>query len=244
MTMTNEPTARNRASSGDAGDRGTGFPGLRVLSVPRIRQTVGTLKRVALAKLTDITMLSAPFGGEQYLFSPWLTALVDYGSGMTFVGAYRTDEDEADPRVPDICLRKSVWDRNLDLAQAPEDLRPYLAAGPQVANTFVFANGTTHPRLPEVMENALGVLSKGIAIVPEERQDVEWDWLSVEVADDRLICRLEYSPRVARSDSLEQVLLWWINEINGLMGDTGLSPDGEIRVSVRRSVPEMVDPDE
>jgi len=43
--------------------------------------TGATLKRVALAKLPDITLVSAGFGGERIVFSPWLTVVIDHGAG-------------------------------------------------------------------------------------------------------------------------------------------------------------------
>lgn len=78
-----------------------GYPGFLVMRPPRIAPTSATLKRVALAKLSDITLLSAAFGGEQVLFEPWLTLLVDDGRGAFLTGIYRTDAASASEAASD-----------------------------------------------------------------------------------------------------------------------------------------------
>jgi hypothetical protein len=225
-----------------------GYPGFRVARPPRLRRTSATLKRIALAKLSDIEIFSASFEGESFLFLPWLTALIDHGDRMTVTGIYRTDESSSregaaeDPRIPTVCLRRSDWDRGRDLQQAPdvEDPEYYFSHGPQVKNTFVFANHVTHHGLANVMNSALSVLVRGISIGPIKRKDSEWTFIEVDLADDRLSFKIGYSPLLAQSKSLESVLPNWINEISELIQKDGLSPDGEITLSIRRSVPEIV----
>jgi hypothetical protein len=226
-----------------------GYPGFFVRRPPGLTLSVALLKRIAFHKISDITFFSASFGGERYVFEPWLTAVADYGDGMACVGVYRTEESSsegagcpADPTVPTLCLRRSEWDRELDWRQACEarDLAGYLAAGPQVTNTFVFGNRTTHPGVDEIMSQALSVLTRGISVVPSEQRCTEWEFVGVELGDDRLTCTIQYSPLTARSESLEAVLPAWMAEIDGLLQRDGLSPDGGIDLSITWSVPERV----
>jgi hypothetical protein len=229
-------------------DTPVGYPGFRVARPPRLRRTSATLKRIALAKLSDIKIFSASFRGESFLFLPWLTVLIDRGDRITVTGVYRTNESASsegaaeDPRVPTVCLRKSDWDRVLDLQQAPDVADPehYFTYGPQVKNIFVFANHTTHPGLADVMNAAVSVLVRGISVEPINRKSSEWISVDVELADDRLNLRIDYSPLLARSQSLESVLPAWIEGIDELVQKDGLSPDSEIVLSIRRSVPEIV----
>lgn len=215
---------------------------------PRIRPTSATLKRVALAKLSDITLLSAAFGGERVLFEPWLTLLVDYGGGAFLTGVYRTeaasDSDAASdgPRLPIWCLRKSEWLRQTDLDQSngADDLSGYLSSGPQVANRLVFADRATHPELDGVMHRVLTAVTAGITVVPIQPRTSQWQFVDLDLADDRLICSIQYSPLIARSESLEAVLPPWRSQIDELLGRDGFLPDGQVTLGIRRSVPELV----
>ncbi|MEV4465899.1 hypothetical protein AB0J51_20020 [Micromonospora echinofusca] len=62
------------------GERATvGYPGFVVMRPARLLPNVGTLKRIAVAKLAGIRMVSASFSGDRLLFQPWLTVMVDEG---------------------------------------------------------------------------------------------------------------------------------------------------------------------
>lgn len=76
-------------------------------------------------------------------------------------------------------------------------------SGPQIDNRFVFANRATHPQVNDVMEAAVAILMRGISIVPISQRPSEWQFVAVELADDRLTCKVDYSPFLAQSDALE-----------------------------------------
>lgn len=217
-----------------------GYPGFRVAPAPQLRLVGATLSRVALAKLSDITMFSASFGGEGYTFEPWLTALIEYDRRKTFAGVYRTEE--AEPGDPAFCLRWSTWDRDKDARHVSDmaSLQAYLATGPQIEHTFTFANHASHPDLPQVMSAALEVLAAGITVAAARQKPTDWVNVNVEVADPRLTCKIDYSPLTARSDAVEQALLPWLDAIGKLAQDPGIEPDGEVQLTIRRSVPEIV----
>lgn len=224
-----------------------GYPGFLVMRPPRISSATATLKRVALAKLVDIRLMSATFGGETILFEPWLTLLVDYGRGAFLAGVYRTDsasDEDADrdgSGSPIWCLRKSEWDREEDLERSRDvlDLGEYLRSGPQVTSKLVFANRATHPEVDSMMHTALVTLRPGIRLTPVERRPSEWQFVDFDLADEGLTCRMEYSPLIARSETLESVLPSWLSKLDELICRGGFLPDGEVTVSIRRSVPEL-----
>lgn len=221
-----------------------GYPGFYVAPAPQLRLVGATLSRVALAKLSDITMFSASFGGESYTFEPWLTALIEYGHRKTFAGVYRTEEPEPDDPAgtPAFCLRWSTWDRDRDAMHVSDmtSLQDYLATGPQIEHVFTFANQATHPGLPQVMSAALEVLASGIKVEPASHRSTDWVNVNIEVADTHLICKIDYSPMTARSDAVEQALPPWLNAISRLTQDQGIKPDDEVKLTIRRSVPEIV----
>jgi hypothetical protein len=220
-----------------------GYPGLSVAPVPQLRLVGATLSRVALAKLSDITMFSATFDGESCTFTPWLTALIEYARRKVFAGVYRTDEPQDDAaRTPTACLRWSTWDRDRDVRHVSDmtSLRNYLATGPHVEHTFTFANHTTHPELTQVMNAALATLAAGIKVEPASTRPTDWHNVALELADDHLTCKIDYSPLTARSEAVEAALPPWLEAINRLARNPGLTHDGDIKISIRRSVPEIV----
>jgi len=239
--------------SRDIEETPVGYPGFIVSGPARLSPTIGTLKRVALAKLSDVRFFSATFDGEELLFEPWLTTLIDYGASARFVGVYRTepetdDEEEADAPAEDsklgtLCLRQSEWVRDTDLAQSggAEDLREYLTAGPQVDNTLVFGAGTAHPEIVDATRQLLSKLATGITIAASEPRSTAWHYVAVEVADNQFTTTISYSPLLAKCDVLETNLPSWLACVDDLVKRPGWIPGSEVTLSIRRSVPELLD---
>jgi hypothetical protein len=220
-----------------------GYPGFSVAPAPQLRLVGATLSRVTLAKLSDITMFSTTFDGGSYTFTPWLTALIEYERRKVLAGVYRTGETEPDAaRTPTVCLRWSTWDRDRDVRHVSDmaSLQGYLATGPQVENVFTFANQATHPELTQVMDAAVAFLATGIKVEPAGPRPTDWHNVALELADDRLTCKIDYSPLTARSEAVEAALPSWLTAINRLAQHPGLKCDGAIKISIRRSVPEIV----
>lgn len=215
-----------------------GYPGFAVLR-PNFRPSPATLRRAALAKLAGIRLVSASFGGESALFSPWLTVMVDHDSGAFLVGIYRSDELSAD--LPTFCLRRSDWLRERDIRQvrAAPDLREYLLVGQEVTHRFVFAASATHSEIHQSMVRVLRDLRGGITVTPSEPRDTQWNLIACDVADGMFNCSVEYSPILARSEILDAALPRWLDDMRRLLDQDGVSPDGEITISIERSVAEL-----
>jgi hypothetical protein len=168
------------------------------------------------------------------VFAPWLTTLIDRGTSMRFVGVYRTDSTEW------LCVRHSEWIREADLKRARRapDLRAYLASGSQITDSFVFAQD--RPELVVATRRLLAALAKGITVAATGPRQVTWREVSVEVADDGFVTGVEYSPLTARSDVLESGLAPWLEVAEDAVAQGGIRPDGEITLSIRRSIAEIV----
>jgi hypothetical protein len=225
-----------------------GHPGFRVRDPAPLRPTPATLRRVALAKLSSVEFFSASLGGESFVFAPWLTTLIDYGTSMRFVGVYRTDpfrDDDEEPTPADprwLCIRRSEWIREADLERASRanDLGEYLASGPQIADSYVFGTTQAQPYLVDVTRRTLADFAYGITIAATATRQADWQEVSVEVADDSLATTVNYSPLTARSDVLESGLPPWLEIAEAAVAQGGTRPDGEITLNIRRSVPEIV----
>ncbi|WP_232663257.1 hypothetical protein [Pseudonocardia sp. TRM90224] len=225
-------------------DGPTGYPGFRVDRPPRLRALPITLRRIGRAKMTGIRFFSATVRGESFLFEPWLVTFVEERDRMRCVGVYRTDDEspDDDPAEPWLCVRRSVWERDADIdrAEQADDLRSYLAAGPQIVDRFLLTNRIRHPHVAEVTDAAISALADGVSVEPVRRPDSEWQYVEVDLADDRSMASIAYSPIVTRSDVLESVLSTWLPAVEDLADGDGLAPDGPLRISIERSVPELV----
>jgi hypothetical protein len=225
-----------------------GYPGFRVRDPAALRSTPATLRRVAYAKLSSVEFFSASVRGEESVFTPWLTTLVDHGGAMRFLGVYRSDpiEDfDGDP-PPDAArllgIRRSEWIRDIDVAQANQapDLGQYLTAGPQLSERYTFATTETAPQVVDATRTLLANLARGITIHTPGTPSSRWHEVTIDVADDTFAASVNYSPLLARSEVIESLLPHWLDITDQAALQDGIAPDREIDLSIRRSVPEIV----
>ncbi len=226
-----------------------GYPGFRVRDPATLRSTPAVLRRVARAKLSSVEFFSASLRGEDFVFTPWLTTFIDHGGAMRFLGVYRSDpvEDFGDEDPPPdavrwLGLRRSEWIRDVDIAQAnqAQDVGQYLAAGPQVSERYTFATTDTVPQVVDATRRLVSDFSRGITVAAPGTPDSRWQEVTVDVADDSFIASVNYSPLLARSEIVESLLPFWQETVDRAALQGGVAPDGEIDLSIRRSVPEIV----
>jgi hypothetical protein len=89
------------------------------------------------------------------------------------------------------------------------------------------------------MARVLTSLRGGITVAPTEARESKWNVVICHVADGMFNCAIEYSPILARSEILEEILPRWLEDIQRMVGQAGISPDGEVTISVERSVAEL-----
>ncbi len=227
----------------------TGYPGFRVRGPAPLRPVPATLRRVAHAKLSSVEFFSAALRGEDTVFTPWLTTLIDHGGAIRFLGVFSSDpiEDFGDDEPPPdavrwLGIRRSEWIRDVDLAQANQasDVARYLAEGPQLAERYTFATTDTAPQVVEITNRLVADLARGFTVGAPGTPDSRWHEVTVDVADDRLIASVNYSPLLARSDAIESLLPAWLETVDRAAQQDGVPPDAEIDLTIRRSVPEIV----
>jgi hypothetical protein len=226
-----------------------GYPGFRVRDPAALRATPATLRRVAYAKLSSVEFFGASLRGEEFVFTPWLTTLIDHGGAMRFLGVYRSDpiEDFGDDEPPAdavrwLGVRRSEWIREVDVAQANQaaDVGQYLAAGPQTSERYTFATTDAVPQVVDATRRLVADLARGFTVSAPGIPDSRWHEVTVEVADDAFVASVNYSPLLARSEVVESLLPYWLDVADRAALQGGAAPDGEIELSIRRSVPEIV----
>lgn len=202
------------------------------------------MKRIALAKLADITLMSAEFGGDKLVSEPWVSLLIDAGSTVKFLGVYQPsfEPDEDSATRPNLCWRRSEWNRNVDHEQLAEatDVRAYPPGDTQISSIITFTRIAAQPALTDLIERTITEFSHGVTITAAERTDILWQALQLDIADDRLIYTIDYSPLLVQSERVETWADAWIKFLGKLDPHDAITPDADIIVSYRRSLPEML----
>ena len=221
-----------------------GHPGCRIASPPRFAPTGAFLKRIALAKLADITLMRAEFDGDKIVFEPWVSLLIDEGRTAKFLGVYRPafESNEDSATRPNLCWRRSTWNRDVDHEQLAEvdDLRAYLTGDTQISSIIAFTRMAAQPALTDLIERTITAFSRGVTITAAERTDMPWQALRLDIADERLIYTIDYSPLLVQSELVETWAQTWIEYLDTLDPHGAIAPDADISVSYRRSLPEML----
>ena len=79
-----------------------------------IRPTPALGRKIALLKMTEISLISGDFQDTPILFYPWLWILFDDTAKLEFYGIYKMNEEHRDNdfeenNLPSVCLRKCFW---------------------------------------------------------------------------------------------------------------------------------------
>jgi hypothetical protein len=223
-----------------------GHRGVRRYSPNRLLINLMRLKRAAMVKTADFTLMTAEFGGERITFQPWLTLRVVRRDRIVSCGVYQQafprDESEAGPLLPDVAWRRTEWDRARDVERidATPDKGAYLVGDEQVDSQVRFGRLADQPRLAAVLQESIEALAGGVRVVGLARPDAEWEQLRVSVLADELALTVEYAPWLAQSDAVESWAEVWLSLFESL-DDTGVvAPDGDVIASYDDSFAELV----
>lgn len=223
-----------------AGDRGTRR---HVRRLPRIG--LGWLKRAALVKTADFSLMRADFDGEEVVFEPWLSLrLVEpYWIGSWAVYQLASSDDPEEGSVyPDVAWRRVewVWSRDADRIQAAPDKAAYLRGGAQLDSRIRFGRLAELPRLATAVREGIEVMAAGVVVHGTDRPDVVWQRLHVAVEDEKAVMTLDYAPWKTRCGEVESWAQRWSMLVDSL-DDTGtITPDGDVTVSYEYSYEELV----
>lgn len=221
-----------------------GYPGFRVRDPAPVRPTPAMLRRVAHAKLSSVELFSASLRGQSVVFAPWLTTLIDHGGAMRFLGVYRGDPtaDQPPEAVGWLAVRRSEWIRDVDIATAnrADDVGHHLTAGPQISDRYAFATTDDQTQVVDATQGLVTALARGFTIGAGGARHPTWQQLTIDVADDHFVTTVTYSPLLGHSDVIESLLPSWLETARSAAEHDGIVPDEEISLTIRRSVPEIV----
>lgn len=212
----------------------------------RLRPTPGTLSRFAHAKLTDITVMTASFGGRTRTFEELLSVYLDRSTAAAYLAVYHPSfpgEENGEPDDgPDLCWRRSYWDRTVDLsrARAATDPKGYVVGDTQLDSDIVVTRSGDQPELAAAVRSGIELFSRGVTVTAAKRPDAEWHQITVDVADDSVIATVGFSPLLAASPEVEQWAARWAELFTRLDPARGVALDGPIRVSYRESFTDLL----
>lgn len=223
------PLAWERNSDGTCAELAAGGPG-------RIAHAGALLKQLAIAKMLEVSLVSAEFGEVPAVYEPEVWAFVDRGADAELAAAYRLafppDEGE---ELPALCVRRAVWSREEDYAafEAAADKREYLLGEGQVRSRILFLTEDGSARARSAMDAIRQALARGISWHQEVRTSVAWQELKCFVSDGSGELLVSYSLYERRCCEIESWLPGWLETLSSLDYDGGVKPDRGSRISYR-----------
>ncbi len=222
-----------------------GKPAQIVQALPPKRINRLILQAVAKARMTEITMISATFGGVPVLFEPWVEVLLMGRKTAEFVGVYLPafpcgEQREAQPCV---CLRKSLWNGDRDLRQysLAENKKAYLENNGQVESRIVFPEIAHHSEIHRLVQEIQDIFRQGVNVETVNRSAVPWYEITCKVLDKTVLYSVSYTPFSSRCEGIEAWISKWHDYLDRISSEEGYLPDMECRVSYRLSLADRIE---
>lgn len=208
--------------------------------------TPGLLKKMAISKMIDVTLISADFNENTVFFTPLIWLLLDYGISVEFFGVYATESSEDEcvsdsgselGNLPNFCIKKAFWSKLEDLKkfQMASDKKKYILGESQTISNIIFIESTHCLEATQLISEAIQVSKHGLSL-QENQKESEYEEIKINISDGRFYLNFAYHPGVLTNSTLEEWILKWRNCIDKLPLDIGYLPDGKIRISYELSL--------
>lgn len=206
------------------------------------------LKRMALAKMTDITLLSAEFQDNVVLFEPRVSILLDMNTHVEFRGIYQIHRDNEDPQeipvqsLPSLALRQASWIRDNDFKQfnMATNKRAYIESEQQVLSRIIFTTPELQPTIYRLVEDARNLVQAGIKLEPALHPNYQSEEIRFCVDDEELRFSLLYLPHIRQSPTLEKWIGQWMQSFAQVDFSGGIIPDHGCSISYSHSLLELL----
>jgi hypothetical protein len=206
------------------------------------------LKRVALAKMTDITLLSADFHGDVVLFEPRVSVLLDMSSHVEFRGLYQIHADREEQQeapvqsLPSLALRQATWIRDDDFKHfnGAANKRAYIEGTQQVHSRITFTTPELQPEIYQLLEDARNLVRNGLKMEPAHNSNFQREETRFCVDDEELRFTLLYLPHIRQSLALDGWIEQWIQSFARVDFSGGIMPDHGCSISYTHSLMELL----
>jgi len=197
------------------------------------------LKNFAHKKMTLPYIISAEFHNVREVFEPWINLVIDEGDVMRFYGVYNTGLEIEEPLIrPSFCLRKGVWDGDLDFKNfvLAEDKLEYVTLHQALQMDISYTSLERAPVFYDLSRDGARLFQQGISLQSDDRSDAGIQNIALDYWDEDVHYFVSYSPLSKRNLELEKWIDQWITNFNSQDPGSEFDPDGPSRISYKESL--------
>jgi hypothetical protein len=201
-------------------------------------------KKLALLKMTDITLISGYFQERQLLFYPSAWVLFDSSDKLEFFGLYsrELEQNNIQDVFPQVCLRKACWMKDIDIkayktATTPDEyIENHLLTDKHIISQNRFLNyGLALPILNLASEIA-NHIKHGVGITEKNNLNKpEFEYIKYSFTDGFMDYCFSYTPFKFTAKDLENWGLKWRRYFDEVEPNKELNPAKKFRVSYSSS---------
>ncbi len=209
---------------------------------PQVKKAGYALKNVAVAKMTEVSAISAVFDKELLVFEPWISVLLDSGDELSYFGVYDLafPIEDNKPGTPRVCIRSGSWKMDEDYSHfdRAEDKIGYLKSAEQVRIDLVFGSMQTYLPIQALVSSLSNLIDQGLSRKHHARTDVSWRKIALEITSEYFQWKYSYSPLTSAVDNLESWLGKWQTTLRMNAKENLLA--AECKISYRPSISERI----
>lgn len=202
-------------------------------------------KKIALLKMTDITLISGYFEENKLLFYPSVSVLFDSSDKLEFFGIYSRDleENKIEDKFPIVCVRKCYWIRDMDFSSYKEcsTVEEYIkktliSDKNHVSSSNFFLKEKCASEILSLVETITNLIIKGISVKKIERKESEFEYVEYSVSNGFISYNFSYTPFQFKSEDLEKWSFKWRIAFARIETNIEFYPTKKFRVSYNSSI--------
>lgn len=210
----------------------------------RIRVVTATSKLLAILKIFDVSLLSAKFNGEELLFEPLVSILLEFSQEIKFLGIYESSvpEDESSTSIPSFCMRTCFWSKQVDIDEfakhqdAQKLIQNYWLGENHILSENTFLNWNNCSKLQSAIQRLVDKTRHGLVLEKCHRSNPDINFIRCNVLEEDLDYTFAYSLFQNQCTELENLVSIML-EISGSINKTSsFIPDNGLRISYRLSL--------
>ncbi|MHC4633461.1 MAG: hypothetical protein ACYS9C_19620 [Planctomycetota bacterium] len=202
------------------------------------------LKLLAIAKMMDVSVISANFNGHPVVFQPWVTVAIDCKTSLNFYGCYQLGYEREEGK-PDLCMRTCSWEQINDYEQFEQakNKQEYVLSDKQLEVKSIFTTISDHQEVATLCDEVISMNLRGLSLEHCQRDRNKCIELNCEIVSPSMpwSTSFAYNPRRFRNNLFEEWLSRWQSCFDGICFSAGFIPDKGSRISYKVSFLERID---
>jgi hypothetical protein len=214
------------------------------------------LKKIAVSKMTNISLITGEFCHSSVSFAPLFWVLMDASSSVDFLGVYAADileldlesehiivdKNEKHKNTPLICIRKAAWNKEKDLEyfKLADDKTKYILSELQIKCDVFFPDTNQGISILRSIIPLINFWKNGVAFEKSSQRDTMHEEIKIGISDSNFSLNFSYNPYLINSETWDNLLKAWCEYFNELQVNSSCIPDDNFRVSYHLSVLEQI----